>query len=69
MKRARPDQQWLNGKPTVWVLADYNCKALCGPVIGLVADALDKSGLCPGQDFRYLLSGSIPKIRPRMRQP
>jgi protein SCO1/2 len=54
-------RQWLNGKPTVWVLADYTCKTLCGPVIGIVADALDKSGLRPGQDFSYMVVGLDPK--------
>lgn len=50
-------RQWLNGKPTIWVLADYTCKTLCGPTIGAVADALDRSGLRPGQDFNYLVAG------------
>ena len=54
-------QQWLSGKPTVWVLADYTCKTLCGPVIGEVADALDKSGLRPGPDFSYMVVGLDPK--------
>jgi protein SCO1/2 len=54
-------QQWLNGKPTIWVLADYTCKTLCGPVIGVVADALDKSGLRPGRDFNYMVLGLDPK--------
>jgi protein SCO1/2 len=54
-------QQWLNGKPTIWVLADYTCKTLCGPVIGEVADALDKSGLRPGADYRYMVMGLDPK--------
>ncbi|OJU25861.1 MAG: hypothetical protein BGN91_09845 [Nitrobacter sp. 62-13] len=50
-------RQWLNGKPTIWVLADYTCKTLCGPAIGAVADALDRSGLRPGQDFNYMVAG------------
>jgi protein SCO1/2 len=54
-------RQWLDGKPTVWVLADYTCKTLCGPVIGIVADALDQSGLRPGQDYRYMVVGLDPK--------
>ena len=54
-------QRWLDGKPTVWVLADYTCKTLCGPVIGVVGDALNETGLRPGQDFRYMVVGLDPK--------
>jgi protein SCO1/2 len=58
---AKTVQTWLNGKPAVWVFADYTCKTLCGPVIGIVADALEKSGLRPGRDFSYMVVGLDPK--------
>jgi protein SCO1/2 len=60
-KTTKTLRQWLNGKPTVWVLADYTCKTLCGPTIGVVADALDKTGLRPGKDFSYIVVGLDPK--------
>jgi protein SCO1/2 len=57
----RPLHQWLDGKPTVWVLADYTCKSLCGPVVSIVADALRQTGLKPGNDFRFIVTGLDPK--------
>lgn len=57
----KPLQQWLGGKPTVWVLADYTCKTLCGPVVAVVSDALRHTGLKPGDDFRFIVTGLDPK--------
>jgi protein SCO1/2 len=57
----RSVQQWLNGKPTVWVLADYTCKTLCGPIVSVVSDALRQTGLTPGNDFRFIVIGFDPK--------
>ncbi|MCC8972342.1 SCO family protein [Bradyrhizobium brasilense] len=48
---ARPIREWLTGGPSVWVLADFTCDTLCGPVVSTVSDALRQSGLRPGQDF------------------
>nr|WP_249158679.1 SCO family protein [Bradyrhizobium tropiciagri] len=48
---ARPLEQWLDDKSSVWVLADFTCDTLCGPVVSAVADALRQSGLQPGADF------------------
>ncbi|MGY3574577.1 protein SCO1/2 [Bradyrhizobium sp. USDA 4504] len=48
---ARPIREWLTGEPGVWVLADFTCDTLCGPVVSTVSDALRQSGLRPGQDF------------------
>jgi len=56
-----PVQQWLGGKPTLWVLADYTCKTLCGPIVSVVADALRQTGLRPGADFRFIVIGLDPK--------
>jgi protein SCO1/2 len=48
---AQPLLQWLDNKPSVWVLADFTCDTLCGPVVSTVANALRQSGLQPGADF------------------
>ena len=45
---SKPARFWLGTKPSVWVLADYTCKSLCGPVISIVSAALAQSGLRPG---------------------
>jgi protein SCO1/2 len=52
---------WLGAQPSVWVLADYTCKSLCGPVISIVSDALAHSGLRSGADFRLIVVGLDPK--------
>jgi protein SCO1/2 len=54
-------QQWLGNTPSVWILADYTCKTLCGPVISIVSQALEQSGLRPGKDFRLIVAGLDPK--------
>lgn len=58
---SKPLRFWLAKKPSVWVLADYTCKTLCGPVISIVSDALARSGLRPGEDFRLIVAGLDPK--------
>ena len=57
----KPVQFWLGNRPSIWVLADYTCKTLCGPVISIVSDALARSGLHPGTDFRLVVVGLDPK--------
>ena len=57
----KPVQYWLGAKPGVWVLADYTCETLCGPVISVVSDALARSGLRPGIDFHLVVVGLDPK--------
>ena len=54
-------QRWLGGKPTIWVLADYTCQTLCGPIVSIVSDALKQTGLKPGRDFRFVVLGLDPK--------
>ena len=44
----------MAGRPTLLILADYTCKSLCGPVLGLAAHALEQSGLQPGTDYRVV---------------
>lgn len=57
----RPLRQWLGNTPSVWILADYTCQSLCGPVISIVSKALEDSGLRPGSDFRLIVAGLDPK--------
>ncbi|WP_354036495.1 SCO family protein [Bradyrhizobium sp. S3.2.6] len=57
----RPLRFWLDDKPTVWLLADYTCATLCGPMISIVSDALARSGLHPSVDFRLVVVGLDPK--------
>jgi protein SCO1/2 len=58
---SKPLQSWLSATPAVLVLADYTCETLCGPVIAIVSDALGKSELRPGKDFRLIVVGLDPK--------
>lgn len=60
-KAAKPLQEWLGATPSIWVLADYTCKSLCGSAISIVAEALAHSGLRPGADFRFIVIGLDPK--------
>ena len=55
------DLDHIGATPDVMVLADYTCETLCGPVISIVSDALGKSGLRPGKDFRLVVVGLDPK--------
>ncbi len=57
----KPLQQWLGSTPSVWVLADFTCETLCGPIVSMVADALTRSGLRPAEDFRLIVVGLDPK--------
>jgi protein SCO1/2 len=58
---AKPLKQWLGNTPSIWILADYTCKTLCGPIISIVSEALERSGLRPGKDFRLIVAGLDPK--------
>ncbi|MGY3604182.1 MULTISPECIES: SCO family protein [unclassified Bradyrhizobium] len=60
-KDIEPLREWLGATASVWVLADYTCKSLCGSTISIVAQALKDSGLKPGADFRFLVVGLDPK--------
>jgi protein SCO1/2 len=57
----KPLRSWLGSRPSVWILADYTCKSLCGPVISMVSDALASSGLRPGTDYRLIVVGLDPR--------
>jgi protein SCO1 len=58
---AKALRQWLGNTPSIWILADYTCQTLCGPVISIVSEALARSGLRPGSDFRLIVVGLDPK--------
>lgn len=49
------------GKPIVFVAADYRCKYLCGPALALTAAALSRTRLEAGRDYRLLVLGIDPK--------
>jgi protein SCO1/2 len=54
----------MAGRPTLLILADYTCKSLCGPVLGLAAQGLEQSGLQPGTDYRVVSIGLDPNDKP-----
>ena len=58
---ARSLRQWLGNTPSIWILADYTCETLCGPLISIVSEALERTGLRPGLDFRLIVVGLDPK--------
>jgi protein SCO1/2 len=58
---AKEIQNWLAGRPSVWILADFTCQSLCSPVLRHAADALNGSGLLAGHDFNLFVVGIDPK--------
>jgi protein SCO1/2 len=46
-----------HGKPSLLILADYNCHTLCGPVLLIAAAAIRHSGLVVGKDFNLVVVG------------
>ena len=59
--RPKEIQDWLAGRPSVWILADFTCQSLCSPVLRQTADALNGSGLVAGRDFNLFVAGIDPK--------
>ena len=53
-------QAAIGHTPSVLILADYACQALCGPVLTLAATALAHSGLSAGRDYRLVVVGLDP---------
>lgn len=53
--------QWLEEKPSVWMVADFTCRSLCSPILRTITDALGKTGLVPGKDFNVRVLGLDPK--------
>jgi len=60
-ERSAPLVRWLDGKPSVWVVADFTCRSLCSPVLRTMTDVLGKTGLVPGKDFNVRVLGLDPK--------
>jgi len=56
-------QAAIGHTPSVLILADYACQALCGPVLTLAASALAHSGLSAGRDYRLVVIGLDPRKR------
>ena len=46
--------------PAVIVFADYRCTQLCSPILAVTGEALAKSGLDPGRDYRLIVVGFNP---------
>ena len=46
--------------PAVIVFADYRCTQLCSPILAVTGQALAKSGLDPGRDYRLIVVGFNP---------
>jgi protein SCO1/2 len=53
-------QAAIGHTPSVLILADYACHALCGPVLTLVGTSLARSGLSAGRDYRLVVVGLDP---------
>ena len=51
----------LGDRPGVIIFADYRCTQLCSPILGLAGQALSKSGLVPGRDYRLIVIGFNPR--------
>jgi protein SCO1/2 len=58
---AKSLREWLGNRPSIWILADYTCQTLCGPVISIMSEALERTRLRPGLDFRLIVAGLDPK--------
>jgi protein SCO1/2 len=54
-------QAAIDHTPSVFILADYACQALCGPVLTLASTALASSGLTAGRDYRLVVVGLDPR--------
>ena len=59
--RAVPLGDAIGKRPAVVVFADYDCPQLCSPILALAGDALAKSGLRPGLDYRLVVIGFNPR--------
>jgi protein SCO1 len=43
--------------PAVVIFADYRCAQLCSPILAVTGEALARSGLDPGRDYRLIAIG------------
>lgn len=47
-------------RPTLLILADFNCHVICGPILASTAASIRASGLVPGRDFNIIVVGIDP---------
>lgn len=55
----------FNGRPSILILAYYNCPHLCTYVMGAVAEAVQRTGLVLGKDFNIVTVSFNPKDTPK----
>jgi protein SCO1/2 len=51
----------IGGRPTLLLPADFTCAQICGPALTIVANALQQTGLVPGQDYSLIVLGIDPR--------
>jgi protein SCO1/2 len=50
----------MGGRATLLILADYNCRTICGPILASAEAAVRGSGLVVGRDFNLVVIGIDP---------
>ena len=51
----------VGARPSVLVMADFDCSDLCDPLVAQTAASLDGTGLAPGEDYRLAVVGIDPR--------
>jgi protein SCO1 len=51
----------MGDRPAVIVFTDYRCTQLCSPILAVTGEALAKTGLDPGRDYRLIVVGFNPR--------
>ncbi|HEY3719357.1 MAG TPA: SCO family protein [Roseiarcus sp.] len=50
----------MRDRPTLLILADYNCHTICGPILAATEATIRSSGLAAGRDFNLVVIGIDP---------
>jgi protein SCO1/2 len=50
----------IGGRATLLILADFDCRILCGPILAQAATSILSSGLVVGRDFNLVVVGIDP---------
>lgn len=50
----------MRDRPTLLILADYNCHTICGPILAATEATIRGSGLTAGRDFNLVVVGIDP---------
>jgi len=50
----------MSERATLLILADYNCRTICGPILATAEAAIRGSGLVVGRDFNLVVIGIDP---------